>query len=169
MKKTMTIDLIKQPTGNSCGPTCLKMIHSHIDMKYIYNEGYNRPSIEKICDLCGTDWVVGTPPERMEKGMKALGLDYIEYVNIPNPYHFIIQILESELRNIPLLRTITKGVPHWIIVTEVINGEFKINDPWQGNITYTEEELDAVWKPRNYQMFEVFRNSKTYKKHSNFR
>jgi hypothetical protein len=32
----------------------------------------NFPTIDEIAIICGTDWFVGTPPDRMKIGMEAL-------------------------------------------------------------------------------------------------
>lgn len=159
---TMNINLdIKhfyQPTGNSCGPTCLYMA-----LNYIINTPNDLPfdvatvyTIENICDMCGTDWIVGTPPDRMIRGMDSLGLKYVEYQGSPRPYELLRQVIESY--NIPVIRTIINGIPHWVIVKKynfVHNDIFDILCPTKGIIKYSEEELDVIWKPRNYQFFEI--------------
>lgn len=157
MTKIINIAHIYQPTGNACGPTCLKMI-----VDYFYS-GINI-SVELISNMCGTDWEVGTPPDRMEIGMNTLNLKYVEYLKSPRPYELLKKVIDDN--NIPVLRTITKGVPHWII----INGYFlvyednqksilvfNVLDPWLGSITYTEFDLERIWKQREYQFFEVIK------------
>lgn len=153
-----------QPTGNSCGPTCLYMA-----LEYVLNQPNDLPfsiqskySIEDIAEMCGTDWVVGTPPDKMEKGLKALNLNYIEYQSSPRPYDLIFDVIRSE--NVAIIRTITRGIPHWIIVNEatmLIKEDkyefttFDVLDPWLGEIKYTKQELDDIWSPRKYQFFEI--------------
>ena len=156
--KMMNIKIALQPTGNSCGPTCLYMalnckLNSSNDLRFNVEP---KILIDEICDMCGTDWIVGTPPDRMEKGMKALGLHYTEYQGSPRPYELLRQVIDSG--NIPIVRTITNGIPHWIIVKRynfVHNDVFEILCPSRGEIKYDEDELDKVWKPRDYQFFEV--------------
>ncbi len=124
MKMSMmkTIKLFKQPTGNTCGPTCIYMAWYHlinkgndiqfdIDMKY---------TIEDVSKFCTTDWVVGTPPEKMVLGLNALNLKYVEYLSSPHPFDLLKDVINNG--NIPLLRTVTQGIPHWIIVDCQING-----------------------------------------------
>ena len=164
----MKINHKYQPSGNSCGPTCLYMAG-----EYVRNKTFDLPwkndfpyEIEQISEMCGTDWIVGTPPDRLEKGMKAIGLRYVEYLASPKPYELLRQIFEIE--NVPILRTITQGIPHWIIVSEcmitihesgkISYSKFIVLDPWLGKIEYTKEQLDAVWKPRNYQLYEILSN-----------
>lgn len=156
----MRINLHLQPTGNSCGPTCLYMA-----LEYFENGKNDLPfdtvipyTIKDICNMCGTDWIVGTPPDRMEKGMKALNFKYVEHMCSPRPYELLRKVIDDE--HIPILRTITKGVPHWIIITGtnfVYEDIFNVLDPWQGKIEYTEKELDKIWKVRQYQFFEVIK------------
>lgn len=142
--------LINQPTGNSCGPTCLMMIlESH-------GVGSKIPipsRIDEICEMCGTDWIVGTPPDRLKNGMEALELNYIEYISTPRPFE-LLDIVLSE-GSPCILRTITKGVPHWIIVQSKTPMLYNVLDPWLGEIQYYKPELDAIWKPRNYHFFEM--------------
>jgi len=108
---------------------------------------------------CKTDWEVGTPPERMRLGLNHLGLNYTEYL----PTSLSIDIMVMELKyiiecgNIGILRTITQGHPHWIIVNgwDEEQDIFNILDPWLGIITYNTSQLDEIWKPREYQFFEI--------------
>ncbi len=157
--QTMIINHYQQPTGNSCGPTCLYIVLKHIKpLLFSFDKDPNNHelNIESICNMCGTDWEVGTPPDRMEKGMKLLDINYVEYLASPRPYELLRRIINDG--NIPILRTITKGVPHWIIVEGynfVNNHNFKIVDPWLGKFEYSEAELDVIWKQRQYQFFEV--------------
>ena len=154
----MNIKHFYQPTGNSCGPTCLYMVFNYIlnSLNDLPFDVENNVLIDDISNMCGTDWKVGTPPDRMEKGMKSLGIEYIEYQSSPRPYELLRQVIDSG--NIPIVRTITNGIPHWIIVKRynfIHNDRFEILCPSQGEIRYDEKELDMVWKPRNYQFFEV--------------
>jgi len=148
MKTIKDINYFLQPTGNSCGPTCLKMIHSTI-----HGLTDNEISIDEICEMCETDWIVGTPPERMKKGMDSLGLNYIEYLTPDNPYQLLKEIIDSG--NFPIIRTITQNMPHWIIPISYVDDLYNVYDPWLGRIQYTQEELDSIWSPRYYQFFEV--------------
>ncbi len=148
-KKFMMIKLAKQPTGNTCGPTCLYMAYTAI-----YGEKH---SILEIADLCTTDWLVGTPPEKMILGMDAIKLPYKHHVAPEKPYDLLKEILDNQ--NIPIIRTITSGIPHWIIVTNYTDkNSWYINCPSVGTTIYTTEQLDRVWKLRNYEFFEIINN-----------
>ena len=68
-------------------------------------------------------------------------------------FEFLKEIISS--KNIPILRTITFNVPHWILIKGYSENNFLVNDPWLGEIIYTEKELDNIWKLRNYQFYEI--------------
>lgn len=139
---------IYQPTGNSCGPTCIKMIASIVDM--------DSPSIEDICIICGTDWTEGTPPRKMVVGLNNLNLKYVEHISEDDPYQSLRDCIDRG--NLAIVRTITQGVPHWIIAYGYRGDVFYINDPWKGQIKYTDNQLEKIWHQRDYFYFEIFIN-----------
>ncbi len=156
--KTIDVKYFKQTSGNTCGPACIYMAWYHsvnkdnmiqfdIDMKY---------SIEDIAKLCGTDWVVGTPPERLANGLNMLNLKYVEYVSSPHPFDLLKTIIDNG--NLPIIRTITQGIPHWIIVNGYDDNFFHVKDPWLGEIKYNQSDLDYIWEVRQYQFFEILMN-----------
>lgn len=139
-----------QPTGNSCGPTCLKMVHD-------FFVG-DRFKISDICRACGTDWVVGTPPERMIKGLNYMGIEYIEHIHEEDPYQ---SLKDSIDKGHPcIVRANVGGTPHWIIVVDYDHDTFMVNDPWLGRVIYDTEEFDEIWlsgrqKIREYFYYEI--------------
>lgn len=146
------IDLILQPDGISCGNTCIKMI---LDFKKIYSD----VSISDIVDICGTNMIHGTRDVEMIKGLT--------YFNIPNKQNFFIDNDEHNIKyldnilnqnNIFLLRSLTQGIKHWVIVIGKENDYYIVNDPWLGVQRYTIEQLLNIWRPRNYDGFEIFLN-----------
>jgi GNAT superfamily N-acetyltransferase len=141
---------IYQPTGNSCGPTCIKMVGEFIMG--------NVSEIDDICKTCGTDWVVGTPPEKMKIGLDNLGIKFIEHSNEIEPYQSIRNVIDKG--NVSIVRTMTKGVPHWIVIDGYDNDTFNVNDPWLGQIKYNEEELGNIWKVRDYFFYEIIGKEK---------
>lgn len=145
----LTIKHYQQPTGISCGPTCIMMAYEALP-HYPKKQNY---SIIDICDLCGTDSITGTPPERLEKGMNALGMHYTHHINSDKPFQHLKTILDNG--NLPMLRTFTHGIPHWIIISGYENDKYYTNDPWQGEITYSEEELTTIWIGRHFEFYEV--------------
>lgn len=156
MKMTMMTLIMKQiikhyqqPTGISCGPTCIMMAYEALP-HYPKKQNY---TIMEICDLCGTDSITGTPPERLEKGMNALGMHYTHHINSNEPFQHLKSIIDNG--NLPMLRTFTHGIPHWIIINGYENNKYHANDPWQGEITYSEEELTTIWIGRHFEFYEV--------------
>jgi hypothetical protein len=139
------VEHIYQPTGNSCGPTCIKMVGDFI-------RG-NVDSIEDICKTCGTDWVVGTPPEKMKIGLDKLNIPHKEHINEMEPYQSIKNTIDKG--NVAIVRTITQQIPHWIVIHGYNEDTFMVNDPWLGPKTYTEEELEEIWKVRNHFYYEI--------------
>jgi len=145
-KKDMVKHLF-QPTGHSCGPTCIKMLVE------------NSPSIEEICDICGTDWKVGTPPDRMKKGLDHLRVKYVEHISESNPYKSLRDVLDKG--NYGIIRTIIGKVPHWILAVGYNSkyltvSNFIIYDPIMGERLYNEKQLEKIWKVRDYYFLEIF-------------
>ncbi len=145
----MNINYYQQPTGNTCGPTCLKMVHSSI----FGLQDTTQITIEDIAEMCGTDWVVGTPPDRMENGLKALGLQYVIHVNEEKPFETLHKTIDES--STPILRTLTQGMPHWIIVASYVDEIYNVLDPWLGRIQYTKQELTNIWEVRDFFYFEI--------------
>lgn len=144
-----------QPNGISCGPTCIKMVGDFFRGEV--------PSIEEICKDCGTDNITGTPPERMRKGLDKLGITYIEHIGEENPYQSLRDTIDNG--SVAMLRTLTHGVPHWIVV-HAYNSEnqelFYVNDPWLGTLEYDEDQLEKIWKGRDYFFFEVVKENERF-------
>lgn len=136
-----------QPTGNSCGPTCIKMVHD-----FFVGDIFEIP---EICEACGTDWTVGTPPDRMELGFNHMGIDYEHHIGMDEPYEFLREVFSKG--HVAIIRTIIQGIPHWIVARgwNEDTKTFIINDPWQGPQDHTEEDLENIWYQRNYEFFEV--------------
>tara|TARA_R110000782_G_scaffold21299_1_gene57300 strand:- start:4376 stop:5254 length:879 start_codon:yes stop_codon:yes gene_type:complete len=145
----VTIKHYAQPTGNSCGPSCLMMAYEALP----HNPKRKLYTILEICDMCGTDWVVGTPPDKLEKGLKGLNLDFVHHISSKTPFDLLRETIDKG--NIPIVRTITKGIPHWIIVSGYDTEKFSINDPWQGEINYSETQLDNIWGVKDYEFYEI--------------
>lgn len=143
---------IRQPNGISCGPTCIKMVGDFFKGEVA--------SIDEICKSCGTDHITGTPPERMRKGLASLDIKYVEHMDDEDPYQSLRDSLDRG--SVTMLRTLTHRVPHWIVVHSY-NQEspniFYVNDPWLGQLEYNEEQLEEIWKERNYFFFEVLKEN----------
>jgi hypothetical protein len=63
--------------------------------------------------------------------------------------HFVLNSVIND-GNIAIIRTISTGVPHWIIPVSYVDNIY-INDPWLGRIQYSIEELKVIWGIRDYQ------------------
>ena len=147
-----------QPDGISCGPTCIKMVGD------FFKGEVN--SIDEICKSCGTDNITGTPPERMRKGLDSLDIQYVEHMDEENPYDSLRSVIDNG--SVAMLRTLTQRVPHWIVVHSYEDDMFYVNDPWLGQLTYNETDLEDIWKERNYFFFEVIKenNEEDLEEHS---
>lgn len=146
------VKYIRQPDGISCGPTCIKMVGDFFKGEVA--------SIADICKSCGTDNITGTPPERMRKGLDSLGISYVEHIDEENPYQSLRDALDRG--SVTMLRTLTHGVPHWIVVHSYDPKTpelFYVNDPWLGTLEYDEKQLDKIWKGRNHFYFEVVKEN----------
>lgn len=139
------VNYLSQPTGNSCGPTCIKMVGDFLKGDI--------PSIDEICKMCGTDWVVGTPPEFMRKGLNKLEIPYVEHRLEIEPFQSLKNTIDKG--NIAIVRTVTQGVPHWIVIDDYDGDTFSVNDPWLGQIEYDEYELEEIWAIRDFFYFEI--------------
>jgi hypothetical protein len=157
----MIIKHMYQPTGNTCGPTCLYMV-KHYLVNYPNDLPFDvdlKLTIKEIEDMCGTDWIVGTPPDRMVKGMTELKIPHVEHYKSPRPYELLKKILDDG--NIAIVRTITRGIPHWIVVHGYEDNNYNVADPASGPLVMTEKQLDAIWSLRQYQFFEILVPEKT--------
>lgn len=143
------VGYMRQPDGISCGPTCIKMVAD-------FYRG-DIPTIKDICKMCGTDAITGTPPERMRKGLDGLGIKYLEHMDEETPYQSLRDAIDNG--SVTMLRTLTHGVPHWIVVHSYNDEVFFVNDPWLGQIEYNEDQLEKIWKERNFFFFEVVKDN----------
>lgn len=144
---------IYQPDGISCGPTCIKMVGDFFKGEV--------SSIDEICRDCGTDNITGTPPERMKKGLDKMGINYVEHIDEETPFDSLRNVIDNG--SVAIVRTFTHKVPHWIVVYSYNENSpeiFNVNDPWLGQLNYNEEELNEIWKDRNYFFYEIVKENK---------
>ncbi len=137
---------IYQHKGYVCGTTSIKMI-----LKYLkYPDNISLDYLEKIT---GTNDQVGCTDVFMAKGLDTLGVKYKRIVGLDKEKSFE-ELNASLLSNKKIiLRTLTSGIKHWIVVYKYDNGTYFCADPWQGKIRYTENDIISIWKPRNYDAF----------------
>lgn len=137
-----------QPDAISCGPTCIKMTYDFLNG--------NLSKIDDICLMCETDDIIGTTPHRMILGLDQLNIKY----NKKNGFEELHVALDNG--NPCILRTFTQQIPHWVVVIGYENKKhnyygynYIVNDPWLGQLVYNENELNNIWKDRDYYFFEI--------------
>jgi predicted double-glycine peptidase len=148
----MIIKHIYQPDGISCGPTCLKMIDDHINNGII--------TIEDLKKIVGTNDIKGTTLDDMVVGLKHLNISY----DIPNlgDEREAIEYLNNSLNNDEpiILRTLTKGIKHWVIVSGFDGQKYYVKDPWLGEITYNKKQIIKIWEPRGFDCLKIINKLK---------
>jgi predicted double-glycine peptidase len=143
----MKIKHIYQPDGISCGPTCLKMIYNHIN--------HGDVTIEDLKVIVGTDNIKGTTLEDMIVGLNHFNIDF-ESPLLMNEYDAISYLNDALTNNYTvILRTLTRGIKHWVIADEFDGLYYDIKDPWLGELKYDEQELIDIWKPRDFHCIKI--------------
>lgn len=135
---------LSQPTDIDCGPTCIKMVGDALGKTKAVD-------IPEIAAACGTNDQVGTTDTMMAKGMAALGVPHT--VGRSKDPQELADYLGTG--GYIILRTLTHGIKHWIVLYDFDGQQFKAADPWLGSIQYTPEQVVSIWKPRDYFYFEV--------------
>ncbi len=136
-----------QQQGHTCGPTCVKMVADFLNVSY--------KDINELIELCECNTTTGTIDTGIKNALDALG--------IPNSQNKItdpaiaMEFLDDLLlnNNIFVMRTLTHGAKHWIIVYGKENDKYLIADPWLGKIQYSHENILSIWWPRNFDGFLV--------------
>lgn len=137
-----------QQAGHTCGPTCVKMVADFLGAQY--------GDIDEIIELCGCNTKTGTVDTGIKNALDSLGIE-----NERNPHRedpeeamgYLNALLENG--DIFIMRTLTKGIKHWIIVYGKRNGLFLVADPWLGKITYDQNQIINIWQPRDFDGFLV--------------
>jgi hypothetical protein len=135
---------IFQELEYDCGPTCIKMVAKHLGKGQQY-------SLSDITQICGSDNQTGTDDKKMAIGLKHLAIPF-KVGDAKTTFKLREALLDGKLI---ILRTLTRGIKHWVVVYGYKDGKFQVNDPWLGQIKYSEDELLAIWKPRDYFYFEI--------------
>lgn len=139
-----------QMAGHTCGPTCIKMVADYLGVGYSH--------IDEIIELCGCNTKTGTIDTGIKNALDSLGVK-----NQQNLFHkddsSAMDFLDSLLGDgdIFIMRTLTRGIKHWIIVYGKRGNEYLIADPWLGKITYGAPEILQIWSPREFDGFVVKR------------
>lgn len=136
-----------QPDEISCGPTCLKMVYDHIK--------HGEITFEEIKKICGTDNIKGTTLDDMIVGLKHIGINY-EYPTLSSPESAIQYLNESLFGgDVIILRTLTKGIKHWVVVTGFDGRTYEVKDPWLGEIKYSQKQIINIWAPRDWDCLRI--------------
>jgi ABC-type bacteriocin/lantibiotic exporter with double-glycine peptidase domain len=138
----------QQTKQYNCGAASLRILLDFLK----FPENITMDYIEEIS---GLNEVVGCTDVNMAQALKYLNLNNKRIVN--KPLETSMDLLTESLLNEKkiILRTLTKGIKHWIIVYKYLpeSKEFYCSDPWLGKLSYTTEELIGIWKPRNFDCF----------------
>ena len=149
---------LKQTTGINCGPTSLKMLLDYYDSNI-------NPSIDELTEIMEVDMEAGTTDVRMKKGLVHCNLNHEQIKVNDDALTFLKNYVKND-RKI-LLRTLTRGVKHWVVVYDYKDDLFLVADPWLGKIKYNEKQIYNIWKPRNFDGFVVYGESKGKKNNLN--
>lgn len=135
-----------QTKGYTCGPTAMKILLDFIN--------YPEVSVDYLEKVSGTDGVLGCTDVGMSKMLDHLGIKYNRIVdgNTQDSFNKLDDHLKKDK---VILRTLTKGVKHWIVVYDKIGNIYKCSDPWLGLISYNEDQINSIWSPRKYDAFLV--------------
>ena len=146
MKDDKTFPHRSQSKGYNCGPTSIRIIADFLK----YPESITDEYIEKIS---GTNTQYGCTDVNMARGLNTLGIKNKRIVN--DTEEVSMTNLKQSLKNgfNVVLRTLTKGIKHWIVVYKFDKNLFYCSDPWLGKITYTYDQIVDIWKPRDFDAF----------------
>ena len=151
--KRIEVELIKQPNAYSCGNACLKMALNKISKNDI--------DILDLIKICKTNKRYGTRHTEMILGLEHYDVDYIRNTELRTPeeqLEYLKNVIDNG--NIFLLRTLTLGIKHWIVICGAGENEYIANDPWLGEKTYDSDYILKIWEPREFDGFEILLNNK---------
>lgn len=137
-----------QQAGHTCGPTCVKMVADYLGADY--------SDIDEIISLCGCNNKTGTIDTGIKNALDSMGIR-----NEQNPItgdagsamDHLDSILDSG--DVFIMRTLTRGVKHWIIVYGKTGDKYLVADPWLGKIAYDKSQITNIWEPRDFDGFHV--------------
>ena len=136
-----------QEQGYTCGPTCVKMVADFLGVSYDH--------IDEIIELCDCTSTSGTIDIGMKKALDKLNIPNIQnkITDPKNAMSFLDNSLDQ--KDIFIMRTLTQGIKHWIIVYGKSGEDYLIADPWLGKLKYSRNQILNFWKPRNFDVFLV--------------
>lgn len=128
-----------QDSQAGCGPASLSNALAAVGI---------RRSVTECESLCGTNATVGTPPPRMVKALKSLGIVGIDAHVIREKKGDVAMLrLEYSLRHgRPVLLVVDDG-GHWVAAVGLLGGRYLVADPADTElvVSYEPDEIAARW------------------------
>ena len=136
----------------TCGTTCVKMVADYLNIKY--------KDIEELIKICQTTITSGTTDVGIKNALDELHIKYNQ--NNLKEKNSSLNLLDRVLNdeNIFIMRTLTRGIKHWIIIYGKKNNRYLVADPWLGLIDYNKNQIIKIWEPRNFDGFTIFKSNK---------
>lgn len=153
-----SVPYLHQNHSTTCGCASINMVYGYLSKAKIDLEF----AIAKIAGTSMTpatytkcekhDNCIGTCEWKMAKALTWLGIEFRE-PRVNNTEYLV----ESLKHNLIILRTLTHGFKHWVVLTDydIKTKLFQVNDPAFGKIQYTHKEVYNIWSVRNFDFFEI--------------
>jgi len=146
---------IEQPDGHTCGPTCIKMILNHLNIK--------SPNIYDIIGDLNFDVknLAGAPYFRMEQILYNNNIKFKTFIDNN------LNELKNKLKNNLIILSVLidydndiiygNGYKHWVVVYDydVDDDSYFISDPWLGNYKLNINNLIKLTEPRNFLYIQI--------------
>ncbi len=140
-----------QNKSYNCGASALQSILNFLKEDKFYSQ-------EEIEELAGTNPETGTTHEGIEKVIQATNSKAFRNIfKEKDAFSYLDGILSGH--NFFLLGGLTKTkIKHWYVVYSK-NDDLTYNllDPSNGTITLSKDEIEEIWKPRDYDGFGFYR------------
>lgn len=124
--KMESIEPFKQPDEVTCGSSVVYMLSRSM--------GKLNADFQQVCQMCRTNRLWGTLPMFMSSALRKLGIAHTK-TKVTSA---------AQLDGVYALLTVYEHLPHWILVTGQLDGQFTVNDPAQGAVVYNAETIDAL-------------------------
>lgn len=137
----------------TCGPSCIEIVADLYRVKY--------KDFDQLEALTECNDKTGTIDTGIKKALTGIGIENKQNTEAMDPksaIKFLDEALESD--NFFVMRTLTRGQKHWIVVIGKDESEYIIKDPWLGHIYYTKQQIIDIWQPRNFDGFVAYRPKK---------
>jgi len=131
-----------QPNAYTCGVTCIKMV-----LDFLKKEN---KSIEELSKLANCNKLTGTVLSNMKKLLDINDINYDLFKDL-NHQEIIDNIKKDDC--VYVIMIWLGDVPHWILIKDYQDDEYVVNDPWQGEIVLSTEELNEMF---NYDKINIY-------------